>query len=151
MFTGILKTDGGAHPPEKWAALTASMIAPIDMSKDSAIQAMKLQAAIADVLLPHHTEHAHEERAALATDHDRYHANHDPMARAEAALEQIVALCLATDLPVKEKTSDPEWRRVVLATIANHLADNADIERRYHARRNPSPKAAAFLAAREGA
>lgn len=66
---GLMITNHGAHPPEFYAQVCAQHIAPInpDMTGKRRIAAVLLQAKIAEVLEPHHTdacnlnlEHAHE-------------------------------------------------------------------------------------------
>lgn len=53
----VMSTDGGAHPPEFWAQVTAEHIAPINsnMTGKRLRAAQALQHKIADALEPHHT------------------------------------------------------------------------------------------------
>lgn len=150
MQYGILITDGGAHPPEKWAVATGEMICPIDPKKDDAIVAKRTQLAVIDALLPHHTDTQNSERAALsAKGDDRLAEAHDPVPAAEAALEAVIAVL--KNSPYAAKTEDPEWRKQVGQVLASHFATSANIERQYHCHRNPSEKSKAFLAAIHGA
>lgn len=52
----VMVTNGGAHPPEFWAQVTAEQIAPINsgMTGKRLRAAQALQGAIADALEPHH-------------------------------------------------------------------------------------------------
>lgn len=144
-----LITNGGAHPPEKWAAETAEQICPFDPSGDNTIAAKRLQLAITELLVGHHGAVQESENGHLASKGDaRLDEAHDPMPAAEAALEAVIAAYKGT--PFESKTEDPEWRASVGGILASHFATSVDISRQWHCHRNPSEKAKAFLAAKAG-
>lgn len=151
MQLGVMITDGGAHPPEKWAVMTAETIFPLGdaLKGDRALLARKVQLAIAEALMPHHESHQDNERAALETHGDAHlDRAHDPIPRAEEALEAVKNCIRGT--PWEDKIMDAAWLNLVGGILATHFATSADIERQWHCHRNPSEKAQAFLAARNG-
>ena len=66
----IMVTDGGPHAPEKWAAMTAERIFPIDpgVTGERLHQAEQFRLTIAELLMPHHTAVQTNERTMLAHD-----------------------------------------------------------------------------------
>lgn len=151
MQLGVMITDGGAHPPEKWAVMTAEIIFPLSeaLKGDRAILARKVQLAITEALLPHHYDHIIDEQSALkAVGDDHLDKAYDPIPRAEEALEAVKS-CLR-NTPWEDKLKNEEWLRTVGGILASHFATSADIERQWHCHRNPSERAKAFLAARHG-
>lgn len=146
-MTGVLVTNGGPHPADKWAVATAEHIFPIDPSVvgDRFLAAKKLQLAIAVALEPHHEGVQEAERAKLAAaGDDHLQTPHDPLAAAEAALAEIQAAAAGT--PWEAHFADAEVQRVVIQEVGNHFATAEHIERQWHCHRNPSDAAKAWLA-----
>ena len=142
----ILITNGGAHPPEKWAVATAEIIFPTDNVRDSnrLLQAKKLQFAIADALVPHHTDVQTAEKGKLATLGDAHlDTPHDPLEAAQKALADIVALAKGT--PWELHFADAAVQAEIVQEIGNHFATAEHIERQWHCHRSGTPAAKAFL------
>ena len=70
MTPRFLITNHGTHSPEQWAMATAQTIFDIEPSVvgDRLIQAQKVQVAIAEALVPHHSNVQETERSQLAAD-----------------------------------------------------------------------------------
>jgi len=150
MQMGVMITDGGPHPAEKWAVMTAQQIFPLSdgLKGDRHIQATKVQLAIMEALEPHHADHQTAEQDALgAAGDDHLDTAHNPGPRALLALETVKAIVLAS--PWADKVT-PEWEDAIGGILASHFATSADIERQWFCHRNPSEKAKAFLASRHG-
>lgn len=151
MQYGVMITNGGAHPPEKWAIATAEQICPVsdELQGSRLIEAKRVQLAVMEAILPHHKAHQDNERHQLKTAGDAVlDGDHNPMPRAEEALQAVIA-CLAGS-PWEDKTKDKAWQGVVGGVLATHFATSADIERQWHCHRNPSDKTRAFMTKRVG-
>lgn len=137
QFNGVMITDGGPHPAEKWATVTAAQLFQIDQKLDGSrlLLAQRTQLAIAEALLPHHANAQSAERDALTQKGDaRLAEPHDPIPAAIDALDAVVACMRGT--PWEEKTADPEWKAAAGSVLASHFATSADIERQWHVSRN---------------
>lgn len=145
-------TNGGPHPAEKWAVVTGEQIFPISdtVDGDRLILAKKTQLAVIEALTDHHAGVQTSEKGHLsARGADRLREEPAHHSDADAALDAVIAALAGT--PWEEKTKDTEWQSFVHGIIAQHFATSIDIERQWHCRRNPSPDANAFLAAKNGA
>lgn len=87
----IMKTDGGAHPPEFWAQVTAEHIAPIsdDMTGQRRFAALALQGKIAAALEPHHTKVQADEATKLKADSAHAHNPPNPEEYLDEALQAL--------------------------------------------------------------
>lgn len=150
MQVGVMVTNGGPHPPEKWAVTTAEQIFPIsqDMEGSRFVQAKEVQLAIVKALLPHHGGVMSREQGKLAESHDRLDEAYDPEHRVDAALAEVIACVKGS--PWEAKTEDPAWRHEVGNVICSHFATVMDVERQWHAHKNKSAKGDAFLASKNG-
>lgn len=147
MQMGILITDNGPHPPDKWAVATAEHIFPISpmIAKDRLMDAKKIQLAIAEALVSHHGDNIAAEQSALAArGADRFGEPFTPEDATQKALETVVSVM--ANSPWKDKTLDPEWQGAVRSILASHFATAQQIERQWHAHRNPGERSDAFLA-----
>lgn len=130
MKFGVLSTDGGTHPPEKWAVLASELLFQIDEKVDGArlIQAKTLQNSIAVALLPFFSKHRDDEIAALDLDGDGQLDNdHDATDRAETAINAVVKL--AKGSPWAEHWADPLVQTTARQEMAGYLATVAKEER----------------------
>ncbi len=158
-MVGILTTDGGPHPADKWAAETANQIVAmvqIDEASGSpaAVAARKakprLQLAIAEVMEDLHDNVMKYERAMLAEDGDDHLLTPlDPkggqLDTVEEAVTEILALTEGTPFAAHFAAN----AAAVQSTVAHHFALIMDIERSWHADRNPdSQKVIAYREAR---
>ncbi len=169
MQVYVLKTDGGAHPPEKWAFATATHLVSVSPNADSLKQrdAFLVQMDVAHALEPHHTTVQNTERGNLAAAGDAHLAIPlDPTPHVEEALAAVLAVLHGSAWEKRFEEQDrradaeagvpsglPHYSRPnVLAemrsVLANHFATSMHIERSWHVDRNPSgPNAQAFRAA----
>jgi hypothetical protein len=141
----LLITNGGTHPPDKWADTTVESLLDliqIDEASSSAAavtaRAAKraLRAELFDAILPHHRVNQSDERAALSDDA----AEHlccalDPGGAVEKAFADIHPLLLTG--PFKAHFSQPHVIEVVRATLARDFGTAAYIERSHHCDRHP--------------
>lgn len=163
MRVGIMTTNGGPHPADKWALVTAGQIMEGVFGKDTAetIGARKLEIALLDILLDHHGKVQTRERGKIS-EHgmDRLFHPVDPREHCAAVVAEIVAEAKKIgrveiadpEKPGQTKTVDlgahfekPEVQQVLAGLIGAHFATSMDIERQWHADRNKDhPDARAF-------
>jgi hypothetical protein len=150
MSTGILVTNGGPHSADKWAEATASHIVEIadHIAGEKRGAAIKLQAAIIDILTAHHTTIQIGERAALQNlGHARLQTPLEPTDH--LAIDQAVAdiIAAANGTPWAAEFSDPTAAVHLHALLRQHFATSMHIERSWHADRNPAaPESVQFRA-----
>ena len=147
MQTGILVTDGGPHPADKWAEATSSHIVSIADSLSGAkrASAFKLQAAVIDILEKHHGLVQNGEQAKLQASPDRLASGLD--ANDHTDLDQVVGeiVTAAAGTAWAETFALTETQTQLKALLASHFHTSMHIERSWHADRNPSlPQAQAF-------
>jgi hypothetical protein len=141
-MAGIMITNGGPHPMDKWAAETASNIAgliQIDDASDSDAARVARRAKprfeldLADVLELHHTRIQQAERAALkdvgSLRYDMPFAIGDDLM--SAAVDDVAKAAVGT--PFEEHFKEPQVQSVVRGIIGTHFASIMDIERQIHA------------------
>ena len=124
----IMKTDGGPHPADFWAQVTAEQICPIDekMTGERRYAAMELQAKIGRILHPHHAKVQDEERAKLAADPDHHKKPLNPEPYLDEAMTDIQGAAKGTPWE-KHLTfgfSKPAWLDEYLKEVDRLGADN---------------------------
>lgn len=145
----ILITDGGHHPPEKWGMATAEMIFIIGPKMEGArlFAAKRLQLAIAEALVNHHTDVMNREVDHLAGDHaarkDSADVRHDlhveeATDEAKAALDDVKAVCKGTEW--EHHYDDAETAGAAIQVIASHFMTSKHIHRSWHSDGNPRQK-----------
>ena len=150
MSTGILVTNGGPHSADKWAEATASHIVDIadHIAGEKRGAAIKLQAAIIDLLTAHHTAVQVGERNSLQTvGHSRLQAPIEPADH--LAIDQTVAeiVAAAQGTPWQVEFNTPEINDHLRALLKQHFSTSMHIERSWHADRNPTaPESVQFRA-----
>lgn len=134
----IMVSDNGPHSPEKWAIATAEIIVDIDsgIAGNRLIQAQKLQTAIAEALVPHHTTVQVDERSKLATDVSHIHTPHSAKEYIDQVMKDIVGAAKGT--PWENHFVNPQVQETIAEIAANHFMTAQHIERLWHADRNPS-------------
>lgn len=147
---GILITDGGAHPADKWAEATAQHIVKIaeSASGERRAAAVKLEAAIIDILEGHHAIVQNGERAAIV-EHGHARILHpldaDHHISVDGAVKEIVAA--AKNTPWAVDFEKEETVAGLTHLLHSHFKTSMHIERSWHADRNPKPdEAKAFYA-----
>lgn len=136
----IMITDGGAHPPEFWAQVTAEHIAPIspDLTGHRRDAALRLQLEIQKALEPHHHKVQHHEKGKLAADPDHLMTDVDPEPHLEEAMADILAAAKGTEW--EGHFAKPEVLAAIRQEVGAHFATAQHIERSWHVDRNPKHK-----------
>ncbi len=148
MQVGVMITDGGPHPPEKWAEQTASQIIDIAATAPEAKlkEAREFREKIVAILTPHHAKVQDHERGKLAASIERMATPLDPTPHIGEAVDAIIAA--AKGLSFEAHFQQPETRAYLENLIGSHFATAMHIERSWHADRNPDhPHSKAFMAA----
>ena len=143
--SGILITNGGVHPADKWAAHTAAQIADL-IQVDEASESPEAGAArrakprfeldLADALESHHRGIQESERAALVSGGaERLDA---PLAVKTDDLDEAVSAVeeAAEGTPFEAHFTDPQVQDVVRQIVGTHFATVMSIERSWHADRS---------------
>ncbi len=148
MNVGCMITNGGPHPPEKWASVTAGQIIDIAASAPTALlaEARSFEARITSLLTGHHRLAQEHERAALATEGPaRLLAPLDTGAHMPDAVDDIVAAARGTSFAAHFQK--PETRAYLERLLHEHMHHNMLIERSWHADAHPDePHSKAFKA-----
>lgn len=144
----VLITNGGPHTADAWAEATASHIVGIatHVSGTRRGAAIKLQAAIIDILTEHHSVIIDGERDKIKEHGDArlIHAN-DPEHHLtlDEATAEIVACGAGT--PWETDFSQPEFKAQLTDLLSRHFKTSIHVERSWHADRNPTaPEAIEF-------
>lgn len=138
MTVGVMITNGGAHPPEKWAETTAGCIVQIadHVAGERRGAAIKLQAAIYDVLVLHHAIVQREEKDQLSAmgaagllaplDHGR-------------DLDEVVGQIIncGVDTPWEKDFRTPEFDAGLRELLDRHFRTQKHVERSWHADQHP--------------
>ena len=144
MQVGILKTDNGPHSVEDWAEATSGFIFTIaeGMTDERKSSALKLQAAVVDILEKHHEAVQAGERLFIET--DAYHGANDLNIHQHTDLDEAVSEIIAAGqaTPWVAEFSHPDMPTKIRDILISHLATNAQIERSWHADNNPDHPAA---------
>jgi hypothetical protein len=144
MKVGILTTDGGSHPPAKWAEQTAGQIADIISIDPNSVAFDELTAQknafekeITETLTAHHdTVQKHEQTQLSEVGMDRL--TH-PLLPEDQHLDDAVN---SVDNVAQTKIfgshfKKPEVQHYVKQVIGSHMASIQHIERSWHADKNP--------------
>lgn len=167
MHVAIMKTNGGPHPAEKWALTTVGEImqAVFGIRDAETATQRKLEIALLDALERQHGAVQRHERGKIAElGVGRLAQPLDPSEHLGAPIEDMVDATRAVgqvemadpDNPGKTKMVDvaahfarPEVQEQLRLLIGRHFATSMDVERSWHADRNPDdPVAKAYRAAR---
>jgi hypothetical protein len=128
---GVLITNNSnTHPPESWAATTASMIFAVDNEIDGVkrIEAMRLQTKLADLLVEHHRR-VQEEEDRMLHERDDHHASE--LKVDEDHLNEVVneVMEAAKGSPWEERFNEPGMRDNVRQLIGDHFATSKNVHR----------------------
>lgn len=147
----ILVTNGGSHPPEKWAMTTAEQVFDIGSSVagDRLIQAQKLQLAIAEALMPHYSQAQDDETSRLAEDAKNVLSSHSVDAYLDAAMKDVVGAAKGTMW--ESHFADPDVQAAAREVIGSNFTTAMHVERLWHADRNPDCEFAQSYRAQFGA
>jgi hypothetical protein len=148
MEVGIMITNNGPHSAEKWAETTSSHIVTIadSLVGEKRGAAIKLQAAVYDVLVGHHTTVQEGERNKIKEfgvarlQHDMTPDDH---VKVDDVLADIIAAAKGT--PWESDFQKPEFAERLHQLLVDHFMSNAFIERSWHSDRNiNTPEGQAF-------
>lgn len=139
MQTGILTTNGGPHPADKWAAVSAAhIVSMIKIDQNSTSPAAtaarralpRFELELADALEPHHQMFQDTERKALSASNEHLGT---PWVQHSEIDEQCAAVAkLASKTPFAAHFATPEVQAVVRDILQNHIASVQHIERKWH-------------------
>jgi hypothetical protein len=176
MEIGVMVTNGGPHSAEKWAETTASHIVTIadSIAGEKRGSAIKLQAAVIDILTGHHTTVQHGERDKIKK-HGNARLQHDMTPNDHVSVDSVIADIIAAGqgtpwqdafnyqgqpriedeykidangnevLAKKGQDYRPSFKKYLTDVLTDHFMSNAFIERSWHADQNAhTPEAQAF-------
>jgi len=134
----ILVTDGGPHPADKWALHLAEQVVPLSDVKigNRPAQALKLQVAVLEAVERHVAAAMAEEQAALKADPAHFDTPHAVDVYAAPVVSAVVACAQGT--PWEAHFADPTVVGVITDLVRGHLNSVINIERSWHADRNPA-------------
>jgi len=146
MQVGLMVTNGGPHPADKWADVTTEAILGllVDANPDddtpeaaAARQAKRdLRPKLFAVLCGHHDEVQNKERKRLPSEVKHFLAAKDHVAAAIEMPDQwgaenaVLAVLAAT--PWADHFAKPDVAQVIRNIVRQHTADVMHIERRWH-------------------
>lgn len=137
---GLMVTNGGAHPPEKLAAMTVSQLIQIASNATGAAvnEGRKLELKIIEILEDAHRLVQSRERDELTK--GKGHARLDDRLDINDVLEPTVAsiLAAAATTHYKDHFQQQHVRDHVRQVVGQQLTNNMHIERLWHADRNPN-------------
>ena len=147
MIIGILTTDNGAHSATKWAEATSTHIVSIadGISGEKKTSALKLQAAVIDLLVNAHSDVQSGERGRIAADPSVINTMLD--AAAHVSIPQLISNIIdaGKSTPWEADMATPAFSEQLDLVLRNHLHTSMHIERSWHADSNPdTPHAQAF-------
>lgn len=151
MKTGVLITNGGPHSAESWADATVSHIIEIADSASGEYRgaAIKLQAAIFDVLLRHHSVIQSGEQQKLEQ-HGADRLSHDLDPEHHVSVDDVIAEIIkaASGTRWENAFATDQMRSQLQVLLSNHFRTSMHIERSWYADKNQDHvKAQAFRTA----
>lgn len=141
MKVGIMITNGGPHPPEKWAEQSAEHIADAVQigdnyaQRDEALQAKNvLREKVREALVGQHDRVQKHERGQLTVRGDDHLSTRlDPIPHVEEALAAVNDAISGSVFA--NHYAKPDTQQYVRNVLASHFATAMDIERQHHAAR----------------
>jgi hypothetical protein len=141
MSMQILVTNGGPHPPEKWAHVSAHQIMDVIQVAPSAPKwafraHRELEIKLYELLVRLHDEVQRAESDRLKTDDVYLNTPIAPHVQAFSAASKVVEA--AQDSAFADHFSAPQVKEYIMRVIGQHFTDAMHIERRWHVDRNPN-------------
>ncbi len=138
MSIRFMVTNGGPHPPEKWADVTARAIGDLIVIEPSApteavIDKRDFETDLFKLLVEQHKHTQNYTRTDLAASHQ---VDHHKFVRDRASVVADQVANLARSTRFAEHFAKPEVRTFLHNVICQHFADSVHIERSWHADRN---------------
>lgn len=160
MEIGILITDGGPHPADKWAALTAKTICDLLQVDENSVTPLavaarkakpRLQLDLADALEAVYLANQEDEQARVKKNIDNGALPAiDPTDGPHLDAAMAALINAAKPTPFAGHFGVPEVTTAVRNILAQHLGDISHIEHSWHADRNPQSKFAKAFRRRYG-
>jgi hypothetical protein len=143
MQVGIMKTDGGPHPADYYAAVAASEIVQVEASAagQDAIQGRKLENQIIDILETAHQKVIDGEQAALDAAHKHLVAPLDPYVHGLKDTVDEVVTAIKNSKWGHVVTADTH--NMVAAVVGKHFGTAMTVTRGWHADKHPDNEHAA--------
>jgi|SRR6516162_388840 len=148
MNVGCMITNGGPHPPEKWAGVTAKMIIDIAATAPEALfrEATAFQNKVEQLLVGHHRLAQEHERNALAGEGNaRLLADLDTSGHVPDALDDILAAARGTSFA--GHFEKPQTQAYLERLLHEHMHHIMLIERSWYADAHPDHPAARLFKA----
>jgi hypothetical protein len=134
-------TNGGPHKSAYWAEKTSELILEIGehVAGEKRSSAIKLQAAIIDILEGHHRTVKHGERDKVA-EHGHDRLNHSLDCSDHLDLDEAVSdiVTAAANTAWAEDFANDETKAHLRELLSSHFHTSMHIERSWHADRNPN-------------
>jgi hypothetical protein len=136
MQVGVLITDGGVHPPETWAEVTANQIIDISRTAKGALleEAEGFRSRIVQALVGYHRLVQEYEREQLSKDDRHMLSKLDPTPHIDDPVEDIVRLGRGTSFA--QHLAKPETQDYLRRLVGGHFCTVMHIERLAHADQN---------------
>lgn len=148
MQVGIMITNGGTHPPEKWAAMTASQIIKIGEAAvgPAAVFGRRMELKILDILEVAHTGLQADEKSAIATlGPDHLVKSIDPTPYVAKPVAEITFAAIGT--PYEAHFASEQVQTYLQRLLGQHFGSAMHIERKTFADTIPDhPAAKAYVA-----
>lgn len=129
---GFLQSDGGPHPAEKWAVITASQMIAVegDLGERELAQKAELERKVVSILTRHFRGVQSSEQALLAKLGDaRRDSPLDPTPHLDAPLREINSAADGTIFAAH--FAKPEVAHVLRAILGKDMASAMQLERAY--------------------
>jgi hypothetical protein len=125
----IMVTNGGAHPPDKWAMITAQRIFEIapTLTGQRLVQAQNFQMIITKILIPHYNKIQINKRRSLADDAKNILLPYDVVDHLDRIMTEIV-MAAKTTLWANH-FADASVQRAAREIIGGDIATEQHVER----------------------
>jgi hypothetical protein len=130
----FMVTNGGTHPPEKWALETAEHLVSIgpDVDGPTLMAATRVKMNIANALVESYADIQTTEKSKLASDPDATHAS--PLGVPDDHLNVIVGKIKEqlANSPWSDMAQDEDAHTLIANHVHGHLMEQQAIERSWH-------------------
>lgn len=148
MRVGVMVTNGGPHPADKWAEETAGEIMSLvkieddqagdtDEVKENKRKArrvkLRLEADLVDALEPHHFDNQKREKDHLHASDERLNQPYDPEEDLiRAAVDSVVGAAKKYGDPWASAFDSDNGRELITTAVKVHFASAMHVERGWH-------------------
>lgn len=138
MTVGVLTTDFGPHPAEKWAAITAQELLPADAptARSNMRAHQRLRADFMDVLTKHHgNAQADEQKRLEGVGEAHFDKPHEGPTDFDGLVTELRGVAKGT--PWEGHLFNPVFVAAIEEVVTNHTHGIRHVERCWHADNNP--------------